>query len=105
MVAGDLRDHLRGGHAERAGEARRSADGRLNGLADLAGFQKRLCDLADVEVPLVEPRSLDGGNDTTHGLPHVLRVLAVEGMTGPHEDRLRTAPERLRAAHCRMNAE
>ncbi len=105
MVARDLRDHLGGGDAECTRETRRRPDRRLNRFGDLAGLEKRFCDLADVEVALVEPGPLDGGNDSAHGLPHVLRVLAVEGMAGTHEDGLRAASERLGAAHRRMNAE
>src|SRR6266516_4824287 len=92
MVTGDLGHHLRGGDAECAGEARRGPDGRLNGLSDLAGLEKRLCDLADVEETLIKPRFLDGGNDSAHRLPHVLRILAVEGMAGVQEDGLRASP-------------
>ena len=105
MVARDLRDHLRRRDPERAREVRRGANSRLNRLRVLARLEERLRDLADVEVPLVEPGSLHGGNDSAHSLPHVLRVLAVERVAGTHEDGLRAAPERLGATHRRANAE
>ena len=104
-VGRDLRDDLAGGDAERAGQRGRAADGRLHRFGELAGGEEVRRDLAEVEVALVEPGLLDGGDDLAHGAPDRLRVLAVEGVTGADEDRLRAAAQRLGAAHRRVDPE
>ena len=59
----------------------------------------------EVEVALVETGALDPRDDLAHGRPHGLRVLPVERVARPDEDRSRAASERLRAAHRGVDAE
>src|SRR5262249_24983930 len=61
--------------------------------------------LADIEISLVEPRALDRRDDAADRLPHVPRVLAVDGVPRTDEDRVWAAAQRLRAAHRRVDAE
>ena len=103
-VGRHLRHHLAGGDAERAGQRGRAADGRLHRFGQLAGCEEVACDLPQVEVALVDPGLLDGRDDLTHRAPDRPRVLAVQGMTGADEDRVRAAAQRLGAAHRRADA-
>src|SRR6185312_2515423 len=105
VVAADLRHDLRRRDPDCTGEARRSPDGGLHRLGDLAGLEKRRGYLADIEVALVEPRLLDGGHDAAHGLPDVLRVFAVQRVARADEDHPGAAPQRLRTAHGGVDAE
>ena len=104
-VGGDLGHDLRGRDAERAREARRGAHRRLHGLGDRTGAGEVGGEPGEVEVALVEPGALDERHDLAHGGPHRLRVLAVERVPGPHEDRLRAAAQCLGAAHRRVDPE
>ena len=74
-------------------------------LGDDASLEKVARDLTQVEVPLVETGLLDRRHDPAHGRPDMTRVLAVERMAGTHEHGVRAAPDRLRSAHRRMDAE
>ena len=103
-VGRHLRDDLAGGDAERAGQRGRAADGRLHRFGELAGGEEVGCDLAEVEVALVDPGLLDGRDDLADRAPDRPRVLAVEGMAGADEDRVRAAAQRLGAAHRRVDA-
>ena len=104
-VGRDLGDDLAGRDAERAGQRGRAANGGLDGLGELAGGEEVRRDLAEVEVALVDPGLLDRGDDLAHRRPDRLRVLAVQVVARPDEDRLRAAPERLGAAHRRVDPE
>ena len=103
-VGGDLRDHLAGGDAERAGERGRAPDRRLHRLGELAGGQKVAGDLSEVEVALVDPGLLDRRDDLAHRAPDRPRVVAVEAVARPDEDGVRTAAQCLGAAHRRVDA-
>ena len=104
-VGRDLRDDLRRRDAERAGQARRRPHRGLDGLGDRARAREVGREPGEVEVALVEPGALDPRHDLAHGRPDRLRVVAVQRVPGPEEDRLRAAPERLGAAHRRVDAE
>ena len=104
-VAADLRHDLARRDAERAGEARAGPHRGLHRLGDDARLEEVARDLSDVEVALVDARLLDGRHDPANGRPHVSRVLAVEAVTRPDEDRLRAAADRLGGAHRGMDAE
>ena len=62
-------------------------------------------DGAEVEVALVDPDLLDARHDLADRAPDRLRVLAIERVAGPDEDDVGAAPERLRRAHRRADAE
>src|SRR5207237_8855222 len=79
-LASDLRDDLAGGDPERAGQARRAADGRLHGLGHAPRLEEVTCDLAQVEVTLVEAGSLHRRHDLLDGPPDGARVLPVEAV-------------------------
>jgi hypothetical protein len=104
-VRRDLRHALRARDAQGAGQAGTGADDRLHSLGNRARICERAGDLAEVEVPLVDPRLLDGRDDLTHDRPDIARVLAVHGHARPQECRVRTAPERLGAGHRRPDPE
>ena len=104
-VASDLRDDLARRDSERAREARTGAHRRLHGLGDDARLEEVARDLAEVEVSLVDPGLLDGRDDPAHRRPDVPRVLAVERVARPDEDRVRAAADRLGRAHRRMDPE
>ncbi len=104
-VGGDLADDLRRRDAERAGERRRSTDGRLYRLGDCTRTRERGHDRAEVEVALVDPHLLDPWHDLTDRVPHRLRVLPVERVTWPHEDDVGAASQGLCRAHRRADAE
>ena len=59
----------------------------------------------EIEVALVDPGALDARDDLADRLPDGPRVLAVDRMPGAEKDRGRAAPERLRGAHRRVDAE
>ena len=102
-VGRHLRDDLGGGHAERAGQSGGASDGRLHRFGDAPGGEEVRCHFAEVEVALVEAGALDGRDDLADRGPHRARVVAVERVPGPEEDRLRTAAQRLGAAHRRVD--
>ena len=104
-VRRDLRDDLRGRDAERARQARRRAHRDLHGFGDRAGPNEVGGDAREVEVALVETRPLDGRHYLAHGRPHLLRVLPVQRVARPDEDRLRAAAQSLRTAHRRVDPE
>ncbi len=104
-VARDLRDDLAGGDAERAGEARGPAHRGLHCLGDGPRAAEVRCHLADVQVALVHAGALDGRHDLPHRVPDRARVLPVEPVTRPQEDRLRAAAQRLGARHRRVDPE
>ncbi len=104
-VAADLGDDLARSDAERARQARPGADRRLHRLGDHARLEEVAGDLAEIEIALVEPRLLDRRDDPAHRRPDVARVLPVERVTRAHEDRVRTAADRLGSAHRRVDAE
>ena len=91
--------------AERARQPGRPAHGGLHRLGELAGTEEVRRDLPEVEVALVQAGALDRRHDLAHALPDRSRVLAVQRMARPDEDRVRAAPQRLRAAHRRVDAE
>jgi hypothetical protein len=68
-VARNLGHDLAGGDADRARQARRRPHRRLHRLGHHACSQEVARHLAQVEVPLVEPRPLDGRHDLAHGRP------------------------------------
>ena len=98
-VARDLRDHLRRRDSDRGAQARRTPDGRLDRLRDGPGLPERARDLAEVEVPLVEPRALDGRHHLAHGVPDRGRVLAVHAVARADENSVRAPAQRLGARH------
>src|SRR5262249_23660642 len=91
--------------AERARQTRRPANRGLHCLGDDARIEEVACDLADVEVALVKPSLLDRRDDALHRRPDMPRVLAVERVPRPDEDRVRTAAESLGGTHRRVDAE
>ena len=104
-VATDLRDDLAGRDPERAREARRGAHRSLHRFRHHARLEEVGRDLADVEIALVETGPLDRRHDLAHRRPHGLRVLAVEGVPRPYENRVGAAPERLSSRHRRVDPE
>src|SRR5262249_46473269 len=72
---------------------------------DAARSEKVRRHFSDVEVALVHAGLLDRRDDAAHGHPDAARVLAVERVTRPDEDRLRAAAEGLGATHGRVDAE
>ena len=62
-------------------------------------------DLAEVEVALVHPGPLDGRHHFAHGAPHRLRVLLVDAVPRPDEDRLRAPAQGLRTGHRGLDPE
>jgi len=62
-------------------------------------------DCGEVEVALVDAHLLDARAQLPDERPHLLRALAVPGMIGRDEDRVRTAPPGLRRAHARADPE
>ena len=104
-VAPDLRNDLRARDPERAGQARRTSHRRLHGLGDNARATEVRGNLADAQIPLVQPRPLDGGHDLAHRRPDLLRVLAVEAVPRANEYSARTAPERFGRGHRRVDPE
>jgi hypothetical protein len=104
-VGGDLADDLGGPDAERAGQARAAAHGRLDGGGDRASPGEVVRDRAEVEVALVDPRPLDAGNDLADRVPDDPRVLAVERVPRSEEHGVRAAAKRLGRAHCRVDPE
>ena len=103
-VARHLGDHLAAGDAERAREAGRAPDRGLHGLRDDARAAKVRRDPTDVEVPLVHAGSLDGRHDLADRRPDGPRVLGVGAVPRRDEDGVRAAPQRLGAAHRRVDA-
>ena len=55
--------------------------------------------LTEVEVALVHPGALDGRHDVANRAPDRLRVLPVDGVPRPDEDRVRASAPGLRARH------
>ena len=104
-VARDLGDDLAAGDAQRAGKARRAAHRRLYRLRNRARPAEVGGHLADVEVALVHPGSLDRRHHLAHRGPDRLRVLRVEPLARRDEDRLRATAECLRARHRRVDPE
>ncbi len=90
-VGGDLADDLRRPDAERAGQARRPADGGLNGRRDRACASEVRRDRAEVEVALVDSRALDARDDLADRVPDDARVLTVERVPRAEEDGVRAA--------------
>jgi uncharacterized protein with von Willebrand factor type A (vWA) domain len=76
----------------------------LHRLRDDARGEEVVGDLRDVEVALVDSGLLDRGHDSAHRLPDASRVLAVDRVTRPDEDRMRAASQRLGAAHGGMDS-
>ena len=104
-VGGDLAHDLGGTDAERAGEARARANGRPDRGCERTCPREVGRDGAEVEVALVDPRALDARDDLGHRVPDGARVLPVERMAGPDEDRGGAAAERLGCAHRRADTE
>src|SRR5581483_4871097 len=98
-IARDFGDDLARRNTERAREARPRAHCGLHRLGHHSRRQEVACHLSDIEVALVDSRLLDGGNDAAHRVPHAAGMLTIERVPRPHEDGLRTAAERLGAAH------
>ena len=83
--------------AERAREPRPRAHDRAHRLRERARVVEDRRDLAEVEVPLVDPRLLDRRDDLADRRPDLARVVLVERVPRPDEDGLRaaaTAPRR-----------
>ena len=104
-VGGDLAHDLRGGHPERAREARPPAHGGLDRRRDRSRAREVGGNRAEVEVALVDPGALEPRDDLSDRVPHDARVLAVERMPGPQENGGRAAPQRLGGAHRRVDPE
>jgi hypothetical protein len=100
-VRRDLGDDLRARDPERARELRAGADDRLNRLAERAGVVEVGRELAEVEVPLVDPRLLDRRHDPADDRPDLLRVAPVESHSRPEKERPRAASQRLGTRHGR----
>ena len=98
-VGGDLRDHLRGRHPERAREPGACPHDGPHRLGERARIVERRRDLAQIEVALVDPCLLDGRHDLAHPRPDLARVVAVERMARADEHRVRAAAERLCGRH------
>ncbi len=68
-VRRDLAYHLRGRHAERARQARRRADGSLDGSSDPPRLREVMRNGSEVEISLVDPGPLDPRDDIGDRVP------------------------------------
>ena len=79
--------------AERARQLGSRPHDCLDRLGERPCIVERGRDLAEVEIALVDARLLDGGDDLADRRPHLARVILVERVSRPDEDRVGAAAQ------------